>query len=309
MLVVQNLTYSYATDGEFKLNIPNWSCPQGARVAIVGQSGSGKTTFLKALAGLIQPDSGDISWLDERVKGAKERLVPGNDKIKLVQQDFGQDPHLKVVENLRKYILEHDDGERAKRVSRWLEELGLEKLGDRKTLHLSGGQLQRVALAQSLLAEPEVLLMDEPFSNLDPINKHKFIPALRYLFENERTTTISVLHDPVDALRIADSIVVFKDGEIIEQGTAEQVFHHPKNLETVRLFGTVNTLDVDTAKKWFTPFLDKPLVEGKYWFRPQEHNLADLNEDYEIIRSFPTAVSNWVEIEVNGKLLVLSESE
>ncbi len=309
MLEVRHLTYRYNNHSDFELDVPHWSVKPGSRVAVIGRSGSGKTTFLKALAGLIQPSSGEILWQDQRVKGAKERLVPGNDKIKLVLQDFGQDPHLPVVENLRRYILEHDDNERADRISRWLEQLGLEELGERKTLHLSGGQLQRVALAQSLLAEPEVLLLDEPFSNLDPIHKQRFIPALRQLFENEVTTTISVLHDPIDALRIADHIVVFGKGKILEEGLAADIYRNPKHLETVRLFGTVNVIDPEDAERWLTIKPNKSLIEGKYWFRPEEHRLTDLKTDYTHFRTFPTSSGNWSEVQVGNELLVISGSE
>lgn len=307
MLEVRDLKYSYSNNSDFQLNVPKWSCAAGSRLAIVGRSGSGKTTFLKLLAGLLQPDGGEITWKDEKVKGAKERLVPGNDTIKLVRQDFGQDPHLSVVENLRKYILSHEDEERAKRIEKWLEELSLEELGQRKALQLSGGQLQRVALAQTLLAEPEVLLMDEPFSNIDPIHKHEFIPSLRVLFEKEKTTTISVLHDPVDALRFADEVVVFKDGSIIESGPAEELFYQPNTLETARLFGVVNILTEEENKALLSGKLEKPLVEGKLWFRPDEVKLSDLNVPYEKERSLPVASGKWIEIRVDQRLLIVSE--
>lgn len=307
MLEVRDLKYAYSEESEFRLRVPKWSCPAGSRLAIVGRSGSGKTTFLKCLAGLLQPDKGEILWKDEKVKGAKERLVPGNDTIKLVRQDFGQDPHLSVVENLRKYILSHEDEERASRIKRWLEELSLEELGNRKALQLSGGQLQRVALAQTLLAEPEVLLMDEPFSNLDPIHKHEFIPSLRVLFEKENMTTISVLHDPVDALRFADEIVVFKCGEIIESGPAEELYHHPKTLETARLFGVVNVLTEEENQDWLNGMISKPKVEGKLWFRPNEVSLSDVKGSYKIERSLPVASGQWIEIRLDQRLLIVSE--
>lgn len=307
MLRVENLTYQYPQSGDFALNVSEWSCSENERVAIVGRSGSGKTTFLKCLAGLLQPSSGAIYWKDEKVKGASERLVPGNDKIKLVQQDFGQDPHIKVVENLRKYILSHDDDERADRISHWLRELNIESLGTRKTIHLSGGQLQRVALAQTLLAEPEVLLLDEPFSNIDPIHKQEFIPALRSLFNREDTTMITVMHDPVDALRLVDRMVVFGEGEIVEDGTPDELYHRPKTLESVRLFGTVNVLEPVEYSGIFGFEPDRPSVEGMCWFRPHEMRLSQVKAPFEIVHKLPMQGDTWVEIMVNGVLLVLSE--
>lgn len=307
MLEVRNLQYHYSDETEFALDVPSWSCSEGARVAIVGRSGSGKTTFLKCLAGLLQPGEGEILWRDERVKGAEERLVPGNDKIKLVRQDFGQDPHMKVVENLRKYILSHDDDARADRIKKWLNELEISNLEQRKAKHLSGGQLQRVALAQTLLAEPEVLLMDEPFSNLDPVHKHDFIPALRELFAKEKMTTISVMHDPVDALRIADQIVVFQDGQIIESGTSEEIFRNPKNLETARLFGLISVLSVEQNNAFFNHPLDKVVLDDKVWFRPNEVVLSNVKAKYTVQRKLPMPGANWIEIEIDGKLIVVSE--
>lgn len=307
MLKVTDLTFQYANHGEFVLDVPSWECAKGERVAIIGRSGSGKTSFLKCLAGLLQPNSGAIHWLDERIQGADERLVPGNDKIKLVHQNFDQDPHLKVVENLRKYILSLDDEERASKINNWLQQLNIEELEQRKTLLLSGGQLQRVALAQTLLAEPEVMLMDEPFSNLDPIHKSDFIPALRSLFEDEEVTTIAVLHDPADALRIADRVVVFKDGQIVEEGSASELYHQPKTLETVQLFGWANILTVEEDRAYFNHELQKPLVEGKRWFRPNERSTGDLKVDFVIERELPVSGFSLVEVRVSEKLLLLAK--
>ncbi len=307
MLSVENLVFSYPSESAFTLDVPSWKSVEGARIAVVGRSGSGKTTFLKCLAGLLQPKTGEIVWKDERVPGAKERLVPGNDKIKLVQQDFGQDPHVKVVENLRKYILSHDDSSRAKRIDRWMRQLEIGELEDRKTLQLSGGQMQRVALAQALLAEPEVLLMDEPFSNLDPIHKNEFIPALRALFEKDQVTTISVLHDPVDALRIADHIVVFRDGKIIEEGDTRAIFFEPQNLETLKLFVIVNILEPEEYQSIFQKDFDKPLIEGMAWFRPAERKVEELQVSFETKNLLPTPDCNWREIVIDDKLYILSE--
>lgn len=307
MLVVQDLKYTYSSSESFHLNVPKWECSEGGRVAIVGKSGSGKTTFLKCLAGLLQPNSGTISWKDERVKGADERLVPGNDRIKLVHQDFGQDPHMKVVENLRKYILQHDDEDRASRIQKWLNELDIEELESRKTVQLSGGQLQRVALAQTLLAEPEVMLMDEPFSNLDPIHKQEFIPSLRRLFDRESTTLISVMHDPMDALQMADRVVVFSEGQILEEGTPEQLLNSPKYLETVRLFGTVNVIPEAAYKAMFGDKNIHPSIDGFRWFRPNEMKLNELLVNYKNIRRLPMPGDTWHEVEVNGTAIVLSE--
>lgn len=307
MLVVQNLTYAYTSSESFQLDVPEWECPEGGRVAIVGKSGSGKTTFLKCLAGLLQPDSGTIRWKDERVKGADERLVPGNDRIKLVHQDFGQDPHMKVVENLRKYILQHDDEARADRIQKWLNELAIEELGSRKTVQLSGGQLQRVALAQTLLAEPEVMLMDEPFSNLDPIHKQEFIPSLRRLFDRESTTLISVMHDPMDALQMAERVVVFSDGRILEEGTPEELLNAPKFLETVRLFGAVNVLPEAEYTALFGEQAAHPTIDGFRWFRPNEMKLDNLVKDYHLIRRLPMPGETWLELEVDETILVVSE--
>lgn len=307
MLEIDHLIFRHRESDGFELNIPHWSCKEGERIAVVGRSGSGKTTFMKCLAGLLQPQNGKIIWKNERVKGAEERLVPGNDRIKLVRQDFGQDPHLKVVENLRKYILSHDDDERASRIAGWLEQLSIGDLKSRKTLQLSGGQLQRVALAQTLLAQPEVLLMDEPFSNLDPIHKHEFIPALRSLFEDESVTTISVLHDPTDALRIADRVVVISNGRIIEDGPAEKVIRNPDTIETLRLFGTVNILTPEEEARWFHPVSDRKEVEGHIWFRPDERALKDIRADYRVVRRLPMPVGWWSEVLIGDRLLLISE--
>lgn len=305
MLQIENLTFS-PSQSDFRLNVPQWSCSAAERIAIVGRSGSGKTTFLKLLAGLLQPETGSIEWRGKRVKGADERLVPGHDTIKLVQQDFGQDPHLKVIENLRKYILSHDDDERAERIGAWLDRLEISELGQRQARHLSGGQLQRVALAQTLLASPEVMLMDEPFSNLDPLLKNEFIPALRALFAEEEVTLITVMHDPMDALRMANRIVVFHDGEIIEDGNGEDLYLRPQKMETVRLFGMANSLSDAQAKAWFENPDRLHKTEGIYWFRPYEMTTENLIVPFEIERSFPKDGKRWSEVSIDGTPLIFS---
>src|SRR5690606_31015103 len=209
---------------EFSLNLE-----RGQMIAIVGESGSGKSTLLRIAAGLMTQSSGEVWLEDKQIQNPKQKLVAGYDEIKLIHQDYQLYPNATVEENISRPLLNFDPGYKKLRMKRLLEQLGLERYKDRLPRQLSGGQQQKVAIAQALAVEPEVLLLDEPFSHLDTIQTHKLIFELRELLQEAGTTVIFVTHDLDDALRLTDSVLILQKGKVIQKGNSKELYEHPNS--------------------------------------------------------------------------------
>lgn len=215
---------------------------QGEVLSFVGQSGSGKTTLLRLLAGLIKPDAGYISYEQKLFQDPEEQLIPGHDKIKLVHQDYRLKPNMTVEENV-KYQLLHFDREFQKDRTRELLSLcKLDVLSQKKPNELSGGQQQRLAIARALSEEPEILLLDEPFSSLDPMTKEDLLFDLLDIARAENTGVILVTHDTSDALKISDRVGFMSEGRLLQMDSPESVYQNPQTLSIAKFFGRVNEI-------------------------------------------------------------------
>jgi osmoprotectant transport system ATP-binding protein len=218
------------------------SVPRGQFVALVGGSGSGKTTLLKTINGLITPDSGEVMVGGRSLGGGDLHQL--RRRIGYVFQEIGLFPHMTVAENVAVVPrLERWDGARiAARVRELLELVALpQELAARMPAELSGGQRQRVGVARALAAGPEIMLMDEPFGALDPIVRDALARDYRALHERLLLTTVMVTHDLMEALRLADRIVVLDNGKVLADETPHGLLSgHPN--ETVRAL-------VDTPKR------------------------------------------------------------
>ena len=214
----------------------------GEMVAIVGESGSGKSSLLRIAAGLLEQSSGEVWLKDTQILNPKQKLVAGYDEIKLIHQDYQLFPNISVEENISRPLLQYDPEYRKHRVERLLKQFGLETYKERLPRQLSGGQQQKVAIAQALAVEPEVLLLDEPFSHLDAIQKRKLILELKELLQEMGTTVIFVTHDLDDALRLTDSVVILQKGKIVQKGNSQALCEHPKSRYVARLFSSINLI-------------------------------------------------------------------
>ena len=240
MIQIKNITKSF---GQKKvLNHISGTVKKGALISLVGMSGSGKTTLLKIIAGLVESDSGSIYLNKKKLQGPKEKLIAGHEEIKLVFQDYALKPNMSVEENLNYALLEYGEVYKKNRVEQLIEICGLESLRPQHPQELSGGQKQRVAFARALANEPEVILMDEPFSNLDPLTKQSLLIETKSLAKKTDTTVILVTHDTRDAMEIADEIWVLQKGTIAQKGKPHEVYQHPKSPQIARLFGIINLL-------------------------------------------------------------------
>ena len=242
MLSVQNITFSY---NKFSiLEDLSFSLEKGKTMAVIGESGCGKSTLLKLIYGLYDLNEGQIFWNKNEVLGPKYHLIPGMDYMKYLAQDFDLMPYITVAENVGKYLSNIYKDKKNQRVSELLEIVEMTEFATVKAQFLSGGQMQRVALARVLALEPEVLLLDEPFSHIDNFRKNSLRRKLFAYLKEKQITTIIATHDSTDVLSFADEVLVMKNGEIIEKGSANYLYENPKNKYIASLFGDVNEIEI-----------------------------------------------------------------
>ncbi|MDQ2052007.1 ABC transporter ATP-binding protein [Natronolimnohabitans sp. A-GB9] len=230
------------------------SVRDGEILTLLGPSGCGKTTTLRLIAGLEKPNAGTIQLRNDDVAGNGRFVPPEERGVGVVFQEFALFPHLTARENVAFGLQDWPEEERDARVAELLELVGLEKQGDAYPDELSGGQQQRVALARSLAPEPEMLLLDEPFSNLDVDLRVEMREEVRRIIKEAGVTAVSVTHDQEEALSISDRVAVMNQGDIEQIDTPQQVFQQPKSRFVAGflghasfLSGTVHGDSVDTA--------------------------------------------------------------
>ncbi len=227
---------------------------EGEILSLVGASGSGKTTLLRMIAGLEVPTSGSITIAGRTVCDDRSFTPPERRGASLVFQDYALFPHLTVARNVAYGLRRLSRGERKARIREVLELVGLEELEDRYPHELSGGQQQRVALARALAPRPAILLLDEPFSNLDRVLKARIREEVGELIRRAGTTAIFVVHDCEDALALGDRIAVLRDGELWQVGTPRELYAAPRDEYVAAFFGEVNLLPVQPeAEGYATP--------------------------------------------------------
>ena len=218
------------------------------RVGILGQSGSGKSMMLKAIAGIIKPDEGIIVLNDRVLFNSKKKinLPPRDRNVGYLFQNYALFPHMTVRENIVSGMLKNSKVEKQKVSNDMIKKLCLEGLENRYPKELSGGQQQRVAIARMLGTKPEILMFDEPFSALDYHLRENMQENLLEILNKENTTSILVSHDIDEAYRLSKEIVVVDNGEIKRKDKKEEVFKNPKNLATAKITGCKN---ISRAKK------------------------------------------------------------
>ncbi len=227
VLEVENLTRTFGSEtavDSFSLTVE-----EGELLTLLGPSGCGKTTTLRMIAGLERPTSGSISIGGETIADGEQFLAPENRDVGLVFQDFALFPHLTVAENITFGIDDWDDAAKQDRLDELLALVDLDSHRDKRPEQLSGGQKQRVALARSLAPEPEILLLDEPFSNLDVRLRIEMREEVRRILKEAGVTAISVTHDQEEALSISDRVAIMNDGNLEQVGKPEIVFENPES--------------------------------------------------------------------------------
>jgi iron(III) transport system ATP-binding protein len=217
----------------------------GELVALLGPSGCGKTTTLRLVAGFLKPEAGEI-WVGERCLSSPAAVVPPERRrMAMIFQSYALWPHMTVDQNVA-YGLQFTGAPKAdrdRRVKDILKAVQLEGYGSRYPGELSGGQQQRVAVARALVVEPEILLLDEPLSNLDANLREEMRFEIRRLHETFAITTLYVTHDQAEAMVISDRVAVLQDGRVAQVGTAEELFERPRTRFVAEFIGRTNLID------------------------------------------------------------------
>jgi iron(III) transport system ATP-binding protein len=219
LLAVEGVSKTYPGAGAAVLHDVSLRLGAGELLALTGESGSGKTTLLRLVAGLEEPDGGTILLRNRRVEGPGSKLIAGHPDIRVVFQDFRLFPNVSVAENIRHALRQYDAAYRDRRLREMLVLAKLEGVKDRLPRMLSGGEQQRAALARALADEPALLLMDEPFSNLDTALRHDLRREIRDVLAGSGSGVILVTHEPADALSMADRVVLLRAGRVLQSGS------------------------------------------------------------------------------------------
>jgi len=240
MLEVKNISFSYKTIPVIK--DVSFTIQNGQNIAVIGESGCGKSTLLKLLYGLYDLNQGEIFYDGKQILGPKFNIIPGEEYIKYLAQDFDLMPYISVEENVGAFLSNIFKDKKAFRVQELLDMVEMTEFAKTKVNYLSGGQQQRVALARVLALEPEVLLLDEPFSQIDAFRKNGLRRNLFHYLKNKKITCIVATHDRKDVLAFADETIVIQNGTLIEKAETIKVYENLKNKYTASLFDEVNEI-------------------------------------------------------------------
>ncbi|MEX6686154.1 ABC transporter ATP-binding protein [Danxiaibacter flavus] len=268
---------------EQALSNVSFTQPAFHKIAVAGETGSGKSSLLKIIAGLTQPDSGNVFFEDVRIEGPAEKLIPGHKGIVYLSQQF-ELPNFLTVAQVLEYVNELPEEE----AQALFKICHINHLMKRRTDQLSGGEKQRIALARLLITSPKLLLLDEPFSNLDMIHKSTLKSVIHDIGEHLKITCILVSHDPLDTLSWADEIIVLKEGKIVQQGSPQEVYQHPINEYVGGLFGKYNLIAPDKTSAFAALSIEQPAGK-KMFIRPE--NLI-VTEDTSASHSIRGVVKN-----------------
>lgn len=230
------------------VNSVEFGIQEGKITAIIGESGSGKSTLLKLIYGLLEPSSGEVRYRGWLVPTRKDKLIPGHDAMKLVTQGFDDlNLYAKVWDNIASQLPNTDLSRKESKTRETLERLKILDLAQQRVADLSGGEKQRVAIARALVNEPEVLLMDEPFNQVDAAFRDGLQQDIRHIVAQTGLTVLLVSHDPTEVLAMADELIVMKNAKIIEQGTPAKLYYEPHYSYTAQLLAKSNILSADEA--------------------------------------------------------------
>jgi ABC-type Fe3+/spermidine/putrescine transport system ATPase subunit len=269
IIELSSIGKQYPSGSQFALDNISFDLNSSEILGIVGRSGSGKSTLLKIIAGNIDSDKGEIYFLEKKLPKPADLLIKAFDRIAIVNQDFKLPPRHTVKENLKYPLRRMSRDYQTTRVQELATKLELTAFIDSMTNTLSGGQLQRLAIARALASDPALLLLDEPFNQLDFATKLSLKKMLFSIVQDSEISIILVSHDPSDFLSFVNTTIVLKDGQIKEKGNPEEIYLQPKNLYTARLFGFINVFTTQELNE----FLISERQEGNYSIRPEYINL------------------------------------
>lgn len=248
MLQVNNISFEYSKEKIILKNI-NFNLKKGEHLCIMGESGCGKSTLLKTIYGLLDLKKGTIFWDDFQILGPQYYLVPGVESFKYIAQDFDLIPFTSVNENIQKFLSRFYPKQTQKRTNELLNVIEMTEFANVKVENLSGGQKQRVAIAKALAKQPQLLLLDEPFSQIDNFKKNSLRRKLFKYLKEKNIACIIATHEGNDALSFADKMIVIKNKQIIANDTPKKLYENPKLKYIATLFDDVNEIEIQTKQK------------------------------------------------------------
>ncbi|GIM49973.1 ABC transporter ATP-binding protein [Capnocytophaga stomatis] len=263
MLEVNNISYTHDGSDTGFHNI-SFQLKQGEHLSVMGESGCGKSTLLKALYGLFDLHEGTIFFNKKKVVGPSRQLVPGFEKMKYLAQDFGLMPYHTVAENVGKFLSNIDLEYKKQRVNELLSLVEMESFANRKALLLSGGEKQRIGLAMALAQEPELLILDEPFSQIDNFRRSNLQRTLFLYLKTKKISCIVATHDGKEALSFSDKALIMRDGNLLMFGDLLDVYNQKDDFYTASLFGDVSKY-VENGKTILLKPYQIEVVEKSGW--------------------------------------------
>ena len=242
LLSVRNVTKRFGPKAAPVVHEVSFDVKNGEIFGILGPSGCGKTTTLRCIAGFERVTAGTVSLRGRTLSGPGMHVSPEERKVGIVFQNYALFPHLTVLENVAFGLDGASAAESEARAWETLEMVGLDGFEDRQPQHLSGGQQQRVALARTLAPEPDLILLDEPFSNLDALLRQETRQEVRELLKSKGMSAVLVTHNQEEALSFADRLAVMRGGQIDQIGPPEDVYYQPRTLFVAQFLGRTNLL-------------------------------------------------------------------
>ncbi len=290
MLQVNDISFTYNKQKPLLKGI-NFTLKKGEHLCVMGESGCGKSTLLKVIYGLLDVQEGSIFWHEDQVLGPAFHLIPGMKYFKYVAQDFDLMPYTSVSDNISKFLSRIDTEESKRRTQELLEVIEMTAFADVKVKTLSGGQQQRVAIARALAKEPELLLLDEPFGQIDNFKKRSLRRMLFSYLKEKNIACVVATHDAEDALSFADKMIVIQNNQIVAAGMPQDLYKNPCSKYVASLFDDVNEIFIQGKKELLYPHQIK-IVESSEWrakvintYFKGTHWLIELNFNDQVIFS------------------------
>ncbi|KIA88790.1 ABC transporter ATP-binding protein [Kaistella jeonii] len=295
LLEINNLFFSHSPEKSLFRNF-NLKVHKGKTIALAGESGCGKSTLLNLIYGLLDGENGEIIFDNKPILGPKKNLVPGEDDMKLVAQNYDLMPYSTVAENVGKFISNINLEEKKEKVLELLTVVGLEDYASILPKYLSGGQQQRVSIARALSVMPKLLLLDEPFSNIDFSRKIELRERLfRYVKEKNISLIIST-HEIQEVMPWLDQIIVLQEGRLIQNDNAEETYNNPYNQYVAALFGEVNIFSEEEKANLN--------LTKKFWY-PHEIKISNDGNEAQVLESRFAGSHYWNKVSLNGKNLIV----
>ncbi|WP_447951228.1 sulfate/molybdate ABC transporter ATP-binding protein [Chryseobacterium koreense] len=299
LLEINHLFFSYSPERRLFQNL-NLKVAAGKIIALAGESGCGKSTLINLIYGLLDWEDGEIIFDGKTLSGPKNNIVPGENEMKLVAQNYDLMPYATVSENVGKFISNINLKEKKEKVSELLEVVGLLEYANILPKYLSGGQQQRVAIARALSVMPKLLLLDEPFSNIDFSRKVELRARLFSYVKEKNISLIISTHEIQEIMPWLDQIIVLQDGRLIQNDDPEETFRNPYNDYVAKLFSEVN---VFSNHEVISYHLSKNL-----WY-PHEITISENGKEAQVLESRFAGNHYWNKVSLETKDLIIYTSE